>query len=155
MTHESNDQGLLLRQIEDPLVVVEPFACFDNNGKIVSGNAVLQVISIAEDRFEQYRTGADFIQRYIFPGGMLPTPAIFERESNNAGLRMVHADRFGASYARTLAMWSSSFDAAWSQVRALGYDERLRRMWQFYLAYCEAGFRVGAIDVGHYKLVHD
>jgi cyclopropane-fatty-acyl-phospholipid synthase len=119
-----------------------------------SGNAVLQVISIAEDRYEQYRTGADFIQRYIFPGGMLPTPALLEKESEQAGLRVSHADQFGESYRRTLAEWSVAFESAWPRVRALGYDERFRRMWRYYLAYCEAGFRVGTIDVGHYKLVH-
>jgi cyclopropane-fatty-acyl-phospholipid synthase len=121
---------------------------------VPSGNAVLQVISIAEDRYEQYRTGADFIQRYIFPGGMLPTPALLEKESEQAGLRVSHADQFGESYRRTLAEWSVAFESAWPRVRALGYDERFRRMWRYYLAYCEAGFRVGTIDVGHYKLVH-
>ena len=97
---------------------------------VPSGNAVLQVISIAEDRYEQYRTGADLIQRYICPGGMLPTPALLEKESEQAGLRVSHADQFGESYRRTLAEWSVAFESAWPRVLALGYDERFRRMWR-------------------------
>jgi len=118
------------------------------------GIAVLQVITIAEERFAAYRRGADFIQRHIFPGGMLPTPNIIAREAAAAGLRLDHEERFGASYARTLAAWQHRFQEARPAITGLGFDERFQRLWQYYLAYCEGGFRAGAIDVGFYRLRH-
>lgn len=114
------------------------------------GRAVLQAITIAEDRFEAYRRSPDFIQRYIFPGGMLPTPTILARQAEAAGLRLAHAETFGDSYARTLAEWRRRFHLAWPQIAPLGFDDRFRRLWDYYLAYCEAGFRIGSIDVGLY-----
>lgn len=116
------------------------------------GTAVLQVITIAEDRFAAYRRGADFIQRHIFPGGMLPTPAILRERAGAAGLVLDHEERFGASYARTLADWHSRFLQAQEEVARCGLDDRFRRLWRYYLAYCEGGFRAGAIDVGFYRL---
>jgi cyclopropane-fatty-acyl-phospholipid synthase len=113
--------------------------------------AALQVITIAESRFARYRRRADFIQRYIFPGGMLPSPDALRRAAAAAGLRPGAAETFGPSYARTLAEWHRAFDHAWPAVAGLGFDERFRRMWKFYLAYCEGGFRAGAIDVGQYR----
>lgn len=118
------------------------------------GVAVLQVITIADERFAAYRRGADFIQRHIFPGGMLPTVGIIGREAAAAGLRLDHEERFGASYARTLADWQRRFLDARPTLLRLGYDERFLRLWQYYLAYCEGGFRAGAIDVGLYRLRH-
>lgn len=119
----------------------------------LSGIAVLQVISIAEDRYEAYRSGADFIQRYIFPGGMLPSPNVLHEQAVGANLSLAHESRFGRSYARTLEQWRHRFASAWPQIKAEGFDERFRRMWEYYLAYCEAGFRVGTINVGHYKFL--
>jgi cyclopropane-fatty-acyl-phospholipid synthase len=116
------------------------------------GVAVLQVISIAESRFAGYRQRPDFIQRYIFPGGMLPTPSIIEREATCAGLQLVGTEFFGASYARTLAEWQRRFEAAWPAIKSLGFDDRFKRMWAYYLAYCRVGFETGAVDVGFYKL---
>ena len=116
------------------------------------GSAVLQVITIAEDRFDTYRRGADFIQRHIFPGGMLPTPQILHDQARAAGLHIDHEQRFGASYARTLADWHDRFVQALPEIARLGLDERFRRLWRYYLAYCEGGFRAGAIDVGLYRL---
>lgn len=116
------------------------------------GVAVLQVITIAEERFPAYRRGADFIQRHIFPGGMLPTPRIIGEQAAAAGLRLDHEERFGASYARTLADWQGRFLRAQRDVARCGLDERFRRLWRYYLAYCEGGFRAGAIDVGFYRL---
>ncbi len=116
------------------------------------GNAVLQVITVAQQRYAAYRARPDFIQRYIFPGGMLPTSAIICREAERVGLRCVCEERFGQSYALTLAAWRRGFLAAWPAVRALGFDERFGRMWEYYLVYCETGFRHGAVDVGFYKL---
>jgi cyclopropane-fatty-acyl-phospholipid synthase len=117
--------------------------------------AVLQVISIAEDRFDTYLRRPDFIQRHIFPGGMLPTVEIMRREIASAGLKLVSLERFGQSYATTLAEWHRRFEEAWHDLRTQGFDERFRRKWRYYLQYCEGGFRAGAIDVGLYTLVKE
>lgn len=119
---------------------------------VPGGIAALQVITIAEERFARYRSRADFIQRYIFPGGMLPSPGAFGAGIDAAGLRLARVDMFGASYSRTLAEWHAAFDRAWPAIRAMGFDERFRRMWKYYLAYCEGGFRAGAIDVGQFRI---
>jgi cyclopropane-fatty-acyl-phospholipid synthase len=116
------------------------------------GRAVLQVITIDEERFKTYRRSADFIQRYIFPGGMLPTRSIVAREAAQAGLRLVAEETFGASYALTLAEWRRRFFAAWPAIERLGFPPAFRRLWEYYLCYCEAGFRAGVIDVGLYVL---
>lgn len=118
----------------------------------VGGVAVLQVITIEESRFEDYRRRPDFIQRYIFRGGMLPTKSAILRESSRAGLALTHVQSFGESYARTLRDWRARFEASWDRVAALGFDERFRRMWSYYLAYCEAGFTSGATDVSYFRL---
>jgi cyclopropane-fatty-acyl-phospholipid synthase len=114
--------------------------------------AVVQVITINEDRFESYRARPDFIQRYIFPGGMLPTKSLMREHVARSGLRLVEHEFFAASYAATLSAWRSRFQAAWPQLQAMGYDENFRRVWDYYLAYCEAGFRLDALDVGIYVL---
>ncbi len=118
------------------------------------GRAVLQVITIAESRFRTYQHDVDFIQRYIFPGGMLPSAAALRREIDKAGLRLLSEETFGASYARTLAEWQRRFQQAWPAIQALGFDRSFKRMWEYYLAYCQAGFEAGAIDVGLYCLGH-
>lgn len=112
------------------------------------GRAVLQVIIIADSRFETYRKGADFIQRYIFPGGMLPTKALIAAHAEKAGLKLVASECFGESYARTLADWRARFRQSSGALQTLGFDQRFRRLWEYYLAYCEAGFRAATIDVG-------
>ncbi|MCB1940416.1 MAG: class I SAM-dependent methyltransferase, partial [Rhodocyclaceae bacterium] len=116
------------------------------------GRAALQVITIAEERFAAYRHRADFIQRYIFPGGMLPSPSVLRERTAAAGLAWLDGSRHGPDYARTLAHWRQAFDDALPRVAALGFDERFQRMWRFYLAYCEAGFRDGHIDVLQFAL---
>ncbi|GGO79746.1 cyclopropane-fatty-acyl-phospholipid synthase [Marinobacterium nitratireducens] len=116
------------------------------------GLAVLQVISIASDRFEDYRRGTDFIQRYVFPGGMLPSPDRLAAQIESAGLQLSHAEHFGADYARTLQHWRRAFDDSWPEIQPLGFDDRFRRLWHYYLAYCECGFNRGCIDVGLYLL---
>ena len=115
------------------------------------GVVLLQAITIAEDRFANYRNQPDFIQRYIFPGGVLPTVDIIRREGARAGLELVTHQLFGLSYAQTLAIWRDRFMAAWPAIEKLGFDASFKRMWEYYLCYCEAGFRDGAIDVGFYK----
>lgn len=117
------------------------------------GAAALQIITIAEDRFETYRKSADFIQRYIFPGGMLPSIERLRGQFDRARLKFVDATMFGDSYAKTLRQWRDTFLASWQDIAPLGFDERFRRMWEMYLAYCEGGFRGEAINVGQFKLV--
>jgi cyclopropane-fatty-acyl-phospholipid synthase len=116
------------------------------------GQALLQVISIDNERFARYRRSADFIQRYIFPGGMLPSPAVLAERIGANGLALREQQLFGADYARTLAIWHQRFNDQWPAIRALGFDDRFRRMWQYYLGYCEGGFRGGSIDVGLYRI---
>jgi len=116
------------------------------------GKAVIQAITIEEARFDDYRSCPDFIQRHIFPGGFLPTKTIIAEQAARAGLRLAHLECFGLSYARTLAEWRRRFESRWSDIAALGFDERFRRLWTYYLSYCEAGFRERATDVGFYVL---
>jgi cyclopropane-fatty-acyl-phospholipid synthase len=111
---------------------------------------VLQVITIGEEWFETYREGADFIQRFIFPGGMLPTRRALREQAEKAGLELEECVVFGESYARTLAEWRRRFLANWNAIEALGFDARFKRLWEYYLCYCEAGFGSGRIDVGAY-----
>jgi cyclopropane-fatty-acyl-phospholipid synthase len=111
------------------------------------GVAGLQVITIQESLFERYRRELDFIRRYIFPGGMLPTPEIMRHLGQRFGLPLKGERVFGTDYALTLAQWRDSFRAAWPNLTGLGFDERFRRLWEYYLAYCEAGFLAGTIDV--------
>jgi cyclopropane-fatty-acyl-phospholipid synthase len=111
------------------------------------GRAGLQIITIKEELFESYRRRADFIQKYIFPGGMLPSETALRRQTDQAGLEWDAATRYGQHYADTLAEWGQRFEAAWDDIRRQGFDERFRKMWRFYLSYCEAGFRTGRTDV--------
>jgi cyclopropane-fatty-acyl-phospholipid synthase len=116
------------------------------------GLAVLQVITIAEERFAFYRSNADFIQRYVFPGGMLPSPGAMREQIAQAGLALVSLETFGESYARTLGEWNRRFQRAWNDIEAMGYSRRFKRTWEYYLSYCEAGFRARTIDVALYTL---
>ena len=116
------------------------------------GRAVLQVITLDEARYEAYRDQVDFIQRYIFPGGMLPTPTIMREQITDAGLALTNTFTFGQSYAKTLAEWSRRFQAALPQIEGMGFDKRFQRLWTYYLAYCEGGFRAGILDVGLYTI---
>ena len=109
--------------------------------------AGLQVITIADGLFERYRRGVDFIQRYVFPGGVLPCDRRLREETARAELAWQGDQGFGLHYARTLRAWRERFLGAWEQVAAQGFDERFKRLWTYYLAYCEAGFRSGRIDV--------
>ncbi len=118
------------------------------------GRAVVQSITIRDDLFADYRKGTDFIQQYVFPGGMLPSRSAFRAAAARQGLT-VHAEyAFGLDYARTLAEWRQAFEANWPQIAALGFDEHFHRLWRLYLCYCEAGFLAGNIDVVHFELAH-
>lgn len=116
------------------------------------GRALIQVITIDDALFPKYRRGTDFIQRHVFPGGMLPSPSIFEAEAERAGFTIADDLAFGAHYARTLELWHDAFCQRLLETKALGFDDRFIRLWRFYLAYCEAGFRAGSIDVHQYTL---
>ncbi len=116
------------------------------------GVAAIQGITIAEANYDAYRTGVDFIQRYVFPGGMLLTKTIMKEQASRAGLILERVETFGQSYATTLRIWHERFEAVWPEVSKLGFDEKFRRVWKLYLAYCEAGFAESVVDVGIYKL---
>jgi cyclopropane-fatty-acyl-phospholipid synthase len=124
-------------------------AYFDKVRQVLApgGRAGLQIITIRDELFEHYRRRADFIQRYVFPGGMLPSEARLKVEAARAGLEWREPARFGQHYADTLAEWAVRFEAGWDRIRALGFDERFRRLWRFYLSYCEAGFRTERTNV--------
>ena len=111
------------------------------------GRAGLQIITIRDELFDHYRRTPDFIQKYIFPGGMLPSEARLRPAIERAGLTWGQVSRFGGHYAETLALWAQRFEAAWEDIRTLGFDERFRKLWRFYLSYCEAGFRTERTDV--------
>ena len=118
------------------------------------GLCVLQAITIAEDRFVDYCRRPDFIQRYIFPGGFLPSKTLLGETIERAGLKLTAVENFGESYALTLREWRRRFLAAWPEIERLGFGPSFKRLWEYYLCYCEAGFRSGAIDVGIYSLAH-
>ncbi|MGE0408918.1 MAG: class I SAM-dependent methyltransferase, partial [Amphiplicatus sp.] len=111
------------------------------------GVAGLQVITIADRFFGKYQRSTDFIQRHIFPGGMLPSPSALKAQMQRAGLVWKEASSFGEHYARTLQEWRRRFLDAWEDIQAMGFDERFQKLWGYYLSYCEAGFRARTIDV--------
>lgn len=111
------------------------------------GRALVQTIVIDDALFPRYRRGTDFIQQYVFPGGMLPSPSVFRECARREGLTVDTRIAFRYDYAETLRRWRQRFNARVADLHALGFDERFVRLWNFYLAYCEAGFRAGTIDV--------
>jgi len=115
------------------------------------GTAAIQAITIDEADFDNYRSGPDFIQRFIFPGGMLLTKTVMKEFGDRHGLVLEKVETFGLSYARTLALWRERFLERWPMIAPLGYDEEFKRKWVYYLSYCEAGFAEGTIDVGIYQ----
>ena len=117
------------------------------------GRAGLQIITIRDELFAHYRRRADFIQKYVFPGGMLPSETRLKEETARAGLEWRDIVRFGQNYADTLAEWARRFEGAWEDIKTEGFDERFRRLWSFYLSYCEAGFRTERTNVVQLSLV--
>lgn len=111
------------------------------------GRAVVQAILIDEEHFQRYRDGTDFIQKYIFPGGMLLTRSEIARQAKESGLECLREFSFGQDYGRTLHEWLDRFDSVRGELQRQGFDDRFVAMWRFYLAYCEAGFRCGDLDV--------
>jgi cyclopropane-fatty-acyl-phospholipid synthase len=128
------------------------FECIASSLK-PGGRACVQTIVIADELFERYRKGTDFIQQFIFPGGMLPSPSVFARLAEQNGLEVADQFSFGIDYADTLAAWRKDFHARLDAVRAQGFDERFILTWEFYLCYCEAAFRAGNTNVMHFTLV--
>ena len=114
--------------------------------------ACVQTITIRDDLFERYVRSTDFIQQYIFPGGLLPSAQVFRQAAGAAGLAVVDALDFGADYAETLKRWRTQFLASDAQVRQLGFDTRFMRIWEFYLGYCEAAFATGNTSVVQFTL---
>jgi len=150
------------REVEeqfDAVVSIEMIESIDEHqwpalfGKIRStllpgGFAAMQIITTTDDEWERYRSRADFIQQYIFPGGQLPAPKVLRSMSAAAGLGVEQVEAFGLDYARTLHLWQSNFDTAWPRLsQEHDLDERFRKMWDLYLMLCEVGFRIGRIDV--------
>lgn len=129
------------------------FACLSRH-LAPAGRAVVQTITIDDALFERYRKGTDFIQQYVFPGGMLPSPAEFRRRAKVAGLEVTDAFAFGRDYGRTLRLWREAFMARRREVLAQGFDERFLRLWEFYLAYCEGAFNARSTDVVQFELRH-
>lgn len=119
-----------------------------------SAKAVIQTITIADDRFESYRRSTDFIQQYIFPGGMLPSPSKLQDLVTSNGLKMITAHEFGHDYAETLRRWRAAFENRLAEIRALGYDEAFIRLWRFYLCYCEVGFDSNRTGVRQITISH-
>lgn len=116
------------------------------------GRAALQIITIDDRLFPKYRRRVDFIQQYIFPGGMLISEEVLKDQFNEAGLRHDGVAYFGQDYARTCREWARAFNGRWDDIRTLGFDDTFRRLWNFYLSYCEAGFSDGRINVGQFQL---
>ncbi len=131
-------------------------AYFDKIAQVLAGpgRAMVQVITVANRYFDRYRAGPDMIRSFIFPGGMLPSPARFEAEARRAGLSVEDAFAFGRDYARTLRDWLARFDAELPRIREMGFDDGFIRVWRFYLAACAASFEVGRTDVIQYRLAH-
>ncbi|TCS63892.1 cyclopropane-fatty-acyl-phospholipid synthase [Primorskyibacter sedentarius] len=110
-------------------------------------NATLQIITVQDKRWDVYRRGVDFVQKHIFPGGMLPSPMALRSEVERAGLKIARSVEFGESYSQTLRRWHDTFNARWEEISQLGFDDRFRRMWNFYLTSCAATFHSGNCDV--------
>ena len=116
------------------------------------GLAGIQSITIANEFFETYKRRPDFIQKYIFPGGILPSEDKLNNAVSSAGLKILDDYYFGKSYAETLRRWQSTFEQKWDDIKNLGFDEKFQKMWHYYLSYCEAGFESGHINVGQFLI---
>ncbi|MGA0314442.1 MAG: class I SAM-dependent methyltransferase, partial [Alphaproteobacteria bacterium] len=116
------------------------------------GKAAIQTIIIKDDCFESYKKNPDFIQQFIFPGGMLPTPSAIKQNVEAVGLKLTDTFYFGKSYIKTLHLWDQEFKKQWSQIEELGFDTDFKNTWTYYLNYCAAGFQSGRINVGQFLI---
>ena len=122
------------------------------NSLSYNGQAALQIITIDDKRAEDYQNRPDFIQQYIFPGGMLPTKQQLNQNAKEVGLKCLELLSFGKSYAKTLNIWNSQFQSSWNDVAEIGFDNKFKRMWEYYFAYCETGFLTNSTDVSHFLI---
>ncbi len=118
------------------------------------GHAIIQGITIADEKFEEYSQQVDFIQKYIFPGGFLPSKDLLKKIAKKKQLNIEVIEDFNHSYVKTLSIWREQFNKKWPQIRDMGYDERFRRIWNYYLSYCEAGFYEDSIRISIFKFSH-
>jgi len=116
------------------------------------GTAAIQGIVIKDDLFERYRANEDFIQKYIFPGGFLPSIQFMENLIKKNDLKLEKINTYSDDYARTLATWRKNFLSAWEKISPLGFDEYFKRMWEFYLSYCEGGFKSRNINLIQFSM---
>ena len=119
-----------------------------NNG----GLAAIQGITIKDDLFERYRTNEDFIQKYIFPGGFLPSLNFIKNLTKKNKLHLEKIDSYSEHYALTLSMWKKNFYNSWKSILPLGFDNSFKKIWEFYLSYCEAGFKAKNIDLIQFSM---
>lgn len=123
-----------------------------SNSLSYNGQAALQIITIDDQRAKDYQNRPDFIQQYIFPGGMLPTKQQLNQNAKEVGLKCLELLSFGKSYAKTLNIWNSQFQSSWNDVAKIGFDIKFKRMWEYYFAYCETGFLTNSTDVSHFLI---
>ena len=123
-----------------------------NKSLVNKGCVALQIITIEEEYYAAYKNSKDFIQKYIFPGGMLPTKRLIEDYARKHKLRLIKQKSFGLDYAKTLRIWHQNFIEKWHEIEKLGYNETFKKLWEYYLCYCEAGFRHKSIDVTQFIL---
>jgi Cyclopropane fatty acid synthase and related methyltransferases len=114
------------------------------------GSAALQIITIKDEKAEFYQNNPDFIQQYIFPGGLLPSKKQLNDINFQLGLKMNEIQNFSNSYATTLNIWNNKFQLSWPEIASQGFKTRFKKMWEYYLSYCEAGFIEGTTDVSHF-----
>jgi len=119
---------------------------------INEGRVALQIITIKDELFDNYKNRPDFIQRYIFPGGMLPSKEILKSLINNHNLKLQNEYSFAVSYAKTLNEWNKRFQKSWPEISKKGFNEYFKRMWEYYFAYCESGFKTGNIDISQFLI---
>ncbi len=124
------------------------------NSLKLDGIAVIQGITIKDDLFDRYRNNEDFIQKYIFPGGFLPSSNYINDLVNNNKLKLKDINSYSDDYAKTLFVWKKNFLKSWENIAPLGFDDSFKRMWEFYLSYCEAGFKSKNIDLIQFSMVN-
>ena len=122
------------------------------NSLIHNGRSALQIITIDEEKVLNYQSEPDFIQQYIFPGGMLPSKPQLHEITKQVGLKLNEYNSFKQSYAKTLNLWNKQFQLSWNELSNMGFNLRFKRMWEYYFSYCETGFLTGSTDVSHFVL---
>ena len=117
-----------------------------------NGSAAIQAITIDDDLFDRYKNKEDFIQKYIFPGGFLPNKGSINKHVSHNGLTIKSYESYADHYSNTLAIWRNEFNKKWELIKEQGFDSTFKRMWEFYLSYCEAGFKSKNIDLIQFSI---